>query len=382
MRGIAIKQSYIAQSVLFITILSIMSLGLIGGCSDSNSIITYTALSENDFAEDSSLRARLDRGVIVTFLEAPSSEAPEKDTGEVGIDLIPLTYPKTTEQRFCWKDDDSEAKHFMVVTDSEGSVILTADANGDCVTEVIEPGDYSLSIHHDGSNENSLPVFLIPQTKESVQAGKKDGLAGRFKLAASNILKRMEAAITKDAQAKVIKNMDTLLSTKNCDFCSLINLDLRDAYLLDIDLSGADLTGADFTGATLEYANLSYAGLGTSRHVYAQLVDSHTGLIIGNVVTPVPVTLDGQAHTVTMDLADIANSDFTGADLTGVDFTGTTAFNTDFRGAIMVDTILYGVVLDFSDLSVAIWCDGSCICAEGSIGECVGCPSADTCTGP
>ena len=42
---------------------------------------------------------------------------------------------------------------------------------------------------------------------------------------------------------------------------------------------------------------LTYSGTGSSRHVYAQLVDDTTGLVLGNIVTPIPVTLDGQhAH--------------------------------------------------------------------------------------
>ena len=44
----------------------------------------------------------------------------------------------------------------------------------------------------------------------------------------------------------------------------------------------------------------TYSGTGTSRHVYAQLVDDTTGLVLGNLVTPIPVTLDGETHTVTV----------------------------------------------------------------------------------
>lgn len=40
----------------------------------------------------------------------------------------------------------------------------------------------------------------------------------------------------------------------------------------------------------------TYSGLGTSRNVYAQLVDNETGLVIGNIVSPIPVTLDGRTH--------------------------------------------------------------------------------------
>ena len=51
--------------------------------------------------------------------------------------------------------------------------------------------------------------------------------------------------------------------------------------------------------------SITYRGLGTSRAVFAQVVDDSTGLVLGNVVTPVPVMLDGRQHTLTMDLSDI-----------------------------------------------------------------------------
>lgn len=65
-----------------------------------------------------------------------------------------------------------------------------------------------------------------------------------------------------------------------------------------------NLTGLDQTvGApTLSF---DYQGIGTSRFVYAQLVDNNTGLVVGNLVTPVPVTLDGRTHSVTFNLANI-----------------------------------------------------------------------------
>lgn len=51
---------------------------------------------------------------------------------------------------------------------------------------------------------------------------------------------------------------------------------------------------------------ITYSGLGTSRHIYGQLVDETTGLVLGNLVTPIPVTLDGRTHTVSIDLEQIA----------------------------------------------------------------------------
>lgn len=51
---------------------------------------------------------------------------------------------------------------------------------------------------------------------------------------------------------------------------------------------------------------LTYSGNGIARHVYAQLIDDSTGLALGSQVTPIPVTLDGQSHTVTISLEQVA----------------------------------------------------------------------------
>ena len=53
---------------------------------------------------------------------------------------------------------------------------------------------------------------------------------------------------------------------------------------------------------------MTYSGTGASRHVYAQLVDDTTGLVLGNHVTPIPVTLDGEKHTVKIPLEMVAHT--------------------------------------------------------------------------
>ena len=52
----------------------------------------------------------------------------------------------------------------------------------------------------------------------------------------------------------------------------------------------------------------SYSGLGTATHIYAQLIDNNTGLVVGNLVTPVPVTLDGKQNRATVSLEAIAQT--------------------------------------------------------------------------
>ena len=61
--------------------------------------------------------------------------------------------------------------------------------------------------------------------------------------------------------------------------------------------------GSQIVGApTLSF---TYSGLGTSRTVYAQIVDNTTKLVLGNIVTPIPVRLDGRERTVTIPLENI-----------------------------------------------------------------------------
>jgi ABC-2 type transport system ATP-binding protein len=53
---------------------------------------------------------------------------------------------------------------------------------------------------------------------------------------------------------------------------------------------------------------LTYSGTGTATHVFAQIADDTRGVVLGNQVTPLPVTLDGATHTVTRPLEGVAAS--------------------------------------------------------------------------
>ncbi|MGE0219483.1 CocE/NonD family hydrolase [Mycolicibacterium sp.] len=61
---------------------------------------------------------------------------------------------------------------------------------------------------------------------------------------------------------------------------------------------------------------LTYSGTGSATHVYAQIVDNSTGLVLGNHVTPIPVVLDGDTHTVTVSLEQVAHTLAPGESLT------------------------------------------------------------------
>lgn len=138
-----------------------ISLGVLGGCgSDSGGRTDTQALTENDFAERSSVFAAPDRGIIVDFLEPTGTETPEIDTGDVGVDVIRYRYTRPTRNTFCWEDDNQGADDYMTLVDSGGAEVLTAEVNGDCVTGVFEEGEYEMRLYHGEGAEEILPIFI------------------------------------------------------------------------------------------------------------------------------------------------------------------------------------------------------------------------------
>jgi ABC-2 type transport system ATP-binding protein len=63
---------------------------------------------------------------------------------------------------------------------------------------------------------------------------------------------------------------------------------------------------------------LTYSGTAVTAntHVYAQIVDEARGVVVGNQATPIPVTLDGQPHTISRSLEAVAASAPAGAKYT------------------------------------------------------------------
>jgi len=64
---------------------------------------------------------------------------------------------------------------------------------------------------------------------------------------------------------------------------------------------------ADVVGAPK--LRITYTGTGAPKdtHLYAQIVDPRRHLVVGNVTTPVPIQLDGNRHTVSLPLEQIAS---------------------------------------------------------------------------
>ncbi len=74
----------------------------------------------------------------------------------------------------------------------------------------------------------------------------------------------------------------------------------------------AVVVGAPRLSAT--YSGTAAPGTRPSR-VFAQLVDPATGIVLNNQITPIPVTLDGRQHTLTVPLETIDYTATTGSSL-------------------------------------------------------------------
>ncbi|MDD5008876.1 MAG: pentapeptide repeat-containing protein [Syntrophorhabdaceae bacterium] len=143
------------------------------------------------------------------------------------------------------------------------------------------------------------------------------------------------------------KDLDKLMTTKQCEWC-----DLRNA-----DLSGAQLSGAQLSGAALSNANLSNANL--------------SGANLSNAV---------------LSNANLSNADLSGAYMRstymyGANLSGANLSKANLDKANLREAELSGANLFDVSLSETIWRNGS-RCLEGSAGGCKGDPSrSNTTTG-
>ncbi len=212
------QQDYLIKSLGFLLLLGFISLGAIGGCNNSGNQNNAQVLTENDFSDDSSIFAEGDDGIVVDFLESSVTERPERDTGEIGIDIIPYKYDQTLSNTFCWEDEDQGAEHFMTLVNSEGTEVLMVEANGECVTVVIQEGDYEMRIHHDGRSEDSLAIFILAENNED-ELGAKKVESGKeiFEIAKSIISETLNnIGIIEEARAQLPgSDIETLLRQDN-----------------------------------------------------------------------------------------------------------------------------------------------------------------------
>ena len=149
----------ILKTTTFSAILAVVIFAF--GCSgDSGSTArSGQAITENDLVNDPTLRV-IPEDTAVVFLEPASDTGQSNDTGEKGVDVIPLHFPISESITFCWEDDDESAGHYALWLDNQGNEILRVEANNECVTETIGAGHYTLHLYHDGETQETHPIFM------------------------------------------------------------------------------------------------------------------------------------------------------------------------------------------------------------------------------
>ena len=291
-------------ALLSIVVIVIFAIGCSGDSGSTGR--SGQAITENDLVNDPTLRV-IPEDTLVVFLEHPTHPGQSGDTGEKGVDVIPLHFPISETITFCWEDDDESAGHYAVWLDNQGNEILRVEANGECVTETIGAGYYTMYLYHDGQSEETQPIFMR-LVEESSQ----------------NSFSEVNAKTEPDP-GPLTKNMVMLLRKNKCVGCDLSGANLSyfpisGAYLMEATLIKATLTGAELDGAHLNGAKLNGAKLN-------------------------------------------------GATLTRTDFSNAKLNSADLTGAIDLDGV-NGAILTGADLTGATWKNGVWICGENSIGIC------------
>lgn len=108
-----------------------------------------------------------------------------------------------------------------------------------------------------------------------------------------------------------------------------------------VDVPIAFASAATIVGAprlTLAYTGTTPTRCTRLRRVFAQLVDTSTGIVVGNQVTPIPVRLDGQQHVVSLPLEVVGFSAAPSSRLRLQIVANTTAYAAPcFGGSLEVD---------------------------------------------
>jgi ABC-2 type transport system ATP-binding protein len=85
--------------------------------------------------------------------------------------------------------------------------------------------------------------------------------------------------------------------------------------------------------------SFTYLGKGTARAVYVQVADASTKKVLGNVVTPIPVTLDGKQRTVSIPLGDLVFTANGASSLSITIMSSSSAFASPGTGRIAISNI-------------------------------------------
>ena len=330
-----------------LTLLSVfLIVAIFSACdNDSETQELLQALSENDFAADQELRIDPNNRVLATFLENPGSDNEDNDTGEKGMDIIPLSYSDITNQTFCWKDDNEDASHNMVLLNGQGMEILDLQVNGNCVTSEIEAGEYEIVLTHDNLSQTTHPVFFQPQEEETQAANEHINFIAKLFNNLSYFLDFPESSYAQTP----LDNKTILLMTNSCVNCNLSGVNLAGVNLTSADLTGADLSGANLQNASLggvkfNNANLKNANLQNSLPSFANFNNANAdGANFSNAILMSADLSEAIFSNADLRMAELTSTVMEKTDLSNADLSGADCMSADMKEAVLSFAVMEGV---------------------------------------
>jgi len=204
-------------------LLLLLTLHIAGCDNDSdNQSSSKSVHTENDFINNPGLSADIAASICVTFLEPPdmgedgSRMFSKNDDGDLGTDILPITFTTTTNITLCWEDDNPGAEHTISIIDTQGVETLFHKVNEDCVEALIEQGDYFLIFTHDGKTNEEHTIYVRP-----ANGSLADKSLSPFRFIPNFI----ENAFAQP------DNLGLMIGTDSCEECDLMGGDFQHADL-------------------------------------------------------------------------------------------------------------------------------------------------------
>ena len=128
-----------------------------------------------------------------------------------------------------------------------------------------------------------------------------------------------------------------------------VGLDLRDTYLVGVDLTGVNLTRAKFANANLKQARLTEADLTGANLAFAKMMGAHLRRAKLLLATLIGTDLsESNLSEVELRLANLVGANLSGANLIHTELEEADMQCVQLRGTVLGGTVLYGAKLEGS----------------------------------
>lgn len=297
---------------LWIICAALAGCGSSSGTSSSTSSSTSKALGacetstnyhEYQLTADSSLKASFDQ-IAVAHLETNATSPDDtRDSATAGVDTIPYTVTDGPRE-ITFTLSSSGTVSTAVLTDANGSVVLTLN-KGDAATAVtLASGNYTLTLTSD--NTATTPIFVMPSSCVT-------GEASASVSALASVSKSLTKAVTYQTPGVYISELPadpaTTIPIAQSDANYFVGVASKGVLNTPTNITSWNQYQQTFGSNTLTLFDLS---------VYEFFISGGTALYIVNVASATPAALLAGLNTISStdfnllvmpDLADMSQSD-------------------------------------------------------------------------